>query len=242
MLTIYETQLNQLLQYPVSPGLLYATADLNLWINRARQQLAGESESIRVLGTIATGVGNQAYQFSNISVTGTAGVAAALHVRSIRYLVGAGSSRLRGKGWEWFESYELNTAAPQSGPPAVWAQYAQGEQGSFYLAPIPDDVYNLICDCVCLPIDLVDDTTVEAIPSLWRDAVPFYAAYLALLSAQSAQRQNDAQRMFGYYTEFVERARKFATPKVNPNQYPQNTDPTLISKLGLTPKAAGGAG
>lgn len=243
MLALYQTQTNQLLQYPVSPDPLYAASDLTLWINRARQQLAGESESIRVLGTIPTVATTQAYDFPSINVAPVAGGAAALHVRSIRYVVGQGSLRLRVRNWEWFESYELNTATPKSGPPAVWAQYAQGEQGSFYLSPIPDDVYSLICDCVCLPIDLVDDTTVEAIPALWRDAVCYYAAYLALLSAQSAQRQNDAQRMFGYYSEFVDRARKFATPKVNPYLYPQNTDPTLINKIGLSPKAgAGGAG
>jgi hypothetical protein len=236
----YQTQTNQLLQYPAAPDPLYATADLTLWINRARQQLAGESESIRVLGAAATVAGQQPYNFSAINVAGVAGVAAALHVRSIRYVVGQGSSRLRVRNWEWFESYELNTAVPASGSPAMWAQYAQGEQGSFYLSPIPDDVYSLICDCVCLPIDLADDTTAEAIPALWRDAVCYYAAYLALLSAQSAQRQNDAQRMFGYYTDFVERARRFATPKVNPYLYPQNSDPTMLNKLGVSPKAGAG--
>lgn len=242
MLTTYQTQVNQLLIYPVAPGPLYSTSDLTLWINRARQQLAGESESIRVLGTIATVANTQAYNFSGINVAGVSGVASALHVRSIRAAVGSGWSRLRVRNWEWFESYELNTATPASDFPAVWAQYAQGAAGSFYLSPIPDQIYNLICDCVCLPIPLVDDTTPEAIPALWQDAVAYYAAYLAMLSAQSAQRQNDAQRMFGYYSDFVERARKFATPKVNPYLYPQNSDPTLINKIGLTPKAQGGEG
>jgi hypothetical protein len=241
VLNTYQTQVNQLLQYPVSPVPLYATTDINLWINRARQQLAGESESIRVLGTISTVVNQQPYNFSGINVSSVAGVAAALHVRSIRYAVGNGSSRLRVRNWEWFESYELNNAVQTAGSPQVWSQYGQGEQGSFYISPVPDDIYPLTCDCVCLPIDLVDDTTTEAIPSLWRDAVCYYAAYLALLSAQDAQRQSDAQRMFAYYSDFVERARKFATPKVNAYLYPQNADPTVINKLGVTPKA-GAAG
>ena len=210
---------------------------MTLWINRARQQLAGEGQCIRVLGTIPTVATQNLYQFTNISVSSVTGVASALHVRSIRYAVGLGYNRLRVRNYEWLETYELGTATPQSGPPAVWAQYAQGENGSFFISPIPDDIYELTCDCVCLPINLVDDTTVEAIPSLWQDAVCYFAAYLALLSAQSAQRQNDAQRMFDRYTEFVDRARRFATPDVNKNLYPQNTDPTVISKLGLTPKA-----
>lgn len=216
---------------------MYAASDLQLWINRARQQLAGESQSIRVLGTVSTVVAQNLYQFSGINVSSVAGVASALHVRSIRYAVGLGFSRLRVRNYEWVETYELNTATPRSGPPEVWAQYAQGETGSFFVSPLPDDVYAMTCDCVCLPIDLVNDVTVEAIPSLWQDAVAFYAAFLALLSAQSAQRQNDAQRMLDRYTFFVERARQFATPDVNKNLYPQQQDPTTLAKLGLTPKA-----
>lgn len=215
---------------------LYLPSDETLWINRARQQLAGDSQSIRVLGTIDTVAGTNLYPFSSIVVSGTSGVASALHVRSIRYAVGNGFSRLRVRNYEWFESYELNNAVLLSGPPAVWSQYAQGETGSFFVSPIPDDVYVMTCDCVCLPINLVDDSTPEAIPSLWQDAVCFYAAFLACLSAQSAQRQSDANRMFERYQEFVDRARRFATPDVNKNLYPQNQDPTLIAKLGLTPK------
>lgn len=86
----------------------------------------------------------------------------------------------------------------------------------------------------------MNDATVEAIPALWRDAVCFYAAYLAMLSAQSAQRQNDADRMFQRYTDYVDRARKYATPEVNSYIYPQNPSPTMINKLGLTPKAGAG--
>lgn len=228
------------MQYPAAPDPLYSEDDKTLWINRARQQLAGESESIRVLGTIPTVAATNLYQFSSINVSTVAGVASALQVRSIRFAVGLGFSRLRVRNYEWFETYELNTATAQSGPPAVWAQYGQGETGSFFISPVPDDVYALTCDTVCLPIDLVDDTTVEAIPSLWRDAVCYFAAYLALLSAQSAQRQNDAQRMLDRYTEFVDRARKFATPKVNSYLYPQNQDPTMLNKIGLTPKAGAG--
>lgn len=193
-----------------------------------------------MLGTIPTVVGQRPYNFTDINVSSVDGVAGALQVRSIRYAVGLGFSRLRVRNWEWLESFELNTATPASGPPTVFAQYAQGEQGSFWLSPIPDDIYTLTCDTVCLPIDLVDDTTVETIPSLWQAAVPFYAAFLALLSAQSAQRQNDAQRMLDRYTFFVDRARQFATPSVNKNLYPQQQDPTTLSKLGLTPKAGAG--
>jgi hypothetical protein len=184
--------------------------------------------------------GSNLYQFLGINVAGTPGVSSALHVRSVRYSIGTGYSRLRVRNYEWFETYELNNAVLPTGAPTVWAQYAQGDTGSFFVSPVPDNVYNMVCDCVCLPINLVDDTTPEAIPPLWQDAVPFYAAFLALLSAQSAQRQNDAQRMFDRYTSFVDRARKFATPDVNRNLYPQQQDPTTLAKLGISPQAGQG--
>jgi hypothetical protein len=105
--------------------------------------------------------------------------------------------------------------------------------GSFYIDPISDLAYTLNCDCVCYPIALVADTDVEAIPFLWTDAIPYFSAYLALLSAQTSARQADAERVFSYYTTFVQRARRFSNPSVNRGIYQQEPDPTRINKLGL---------
>lgn len=243
MLDSYLAQTKQLLQNPAAPNALYSNADLTLWINRARKQLAGESESIRVLGAINTVVGQRPYNFTDIDtgVAASTGVEGALHVRSIMYAVGDGQKWFRPRNWEWFQLYKLNNVVPPTGAPQVWSQYAQGQQGSFYLDPIPDIVYALSCDCVCLPIDLTSDSDPEAIPQLWRDAVCYFAAWLALLSAQSAQRQADADRMMQRYTEFVARARKFSNPSVNRYLYAQSSDPTILGKLGIQPakQAAG---
>jgi hypothetical protein len=246
-LSIYRQQTKQLLTYPDSPDELYTDSDLNLWINRARQQLAGESQSIRVLGTVTTSGVRGPYTFSTVMVSSTPGVAAVLHIRAMRYAIGSGFKWMRPRNWEWFDIFKLNNVVPPSGPPQVWSQYGQGSTGSFYIDPIPaledgsPQNYVLTCDCVCLPVDLLDDTTVDAIPPLWQDAVCFYAAFLAMLSAQSAQRQNDADRMMQRYEEFVGRARKFANPLVNNYLYQQSNDPTLLNKIGLSPKAGAGA-
>ena len=90
------------------------------------------------------------------------------------------------------------------------------------------------------PIALVDDTTPEAIPYLWTDAVPFFAAYFALLSAQAGARQAEADRMFARYQEFTNRARRFATPSVLPFIYPQSGNPVQANQLGLQPAGGGG--
>lgn len=241
MLATYLTRTTQLLQSPAAPTSLYDTTSLTGWVNVARNQLAGESESIRYLGTINAVAGTQNYNFSamNTGVSATNGIQGILHVRSILYGVGNGNVWVRPRSFEWFQLYKMANVVPLSAAPQVWAQYAQGSSGSFYLYPIPDIAYVLTCDCVCYPITLVDDTTVEAIPPLWTDAVPYYAAYLALLSAQTGQRQADAARMFNMYTEFVGRARKFSNPSVNRYLYPQTGDPTQAAKIGM--KASGGA-
>ena len=251
MLSSYLTNTANLLQTPGAPTSLYSTANLTLWVNTARGQLAGESQSIRTIGTISTVIGQRNYNFSSINI-GTAsatGIQGIIHIRRVMYAVGSGYQWMRPRNWEWFDLYKLNNPVPPSGPPEVWAQYAQGSQGtgsitgvgsgtlstgSFYLDPIPDYVYTLYCDCVCYPISLAADTDVEAIPYLWTDAVPFFAAYYALLSAQTGQRMGEAEKYFEYYKTFVDRARKAATPDVNKYLYQQVPDPTMANKIGMS--------
>lgn len=240
MLTSYITATQNLLQSPGAPTSLYSTSNITLWINTARGQISGESESVRYLGTISTVVGQRNYNFSaiNTGVSATNGIQGPIHVRRIMYNVGNGQQWMAPRSWPWFDLYHLNNPVPQNGTPSVWAQYAQGAGGSFYLDPAPDDTYTLNCDLVCYPIPLVDDTTVEAIPYLWTDAIPYYAAYLALLSSQTSARQADAKRMFDMFTMFTQRARDFSNPDVNKSMYSQAGDPTAANRLGV--KVGGG--
>jgi len=250
VLTQYQTATKNLLQNPSAPTTLYDTTSLNLWINTARGQVAGEGECVRVLGTISTVVGQRNYNFSaiNTGVAATTGVAGAIHVRAIRYAVGDGYQWVRPRNWEWFDLYCMNNPVPENGAPKIWSQYAQGSipisggsdaSGSFFLDPPPDIIYPLTCDCVCFPISLVNDATKEALPYLWTDAVPFFAAYYALMSAQTGARYGDAERLYSHYETFMQRARTAANPSVNRYLYQQSPDPTLINKLAQLPKAAG---
>ncbi len=251
-LATYRTRVKQLLQSPAAPTALYATADLDLWINQARMQVAAEGECVRTIGTISTVSSQRPYDFTslNIGVAATTGRAGVIKIDSILYTSGSGQKWITPRAWNWFQLYSMNNTAPTNGAPTSWAQYRQGAgyasntpttaSGSFYLDPPPDAVYVLNCDCCCYPVDLVDDTTVEAIPFLWTDAVSYFAAYLALLSAQTSVRMNDAQRMYQLYGEFMARARQFGNPATLRYLYQQSTDSTQINKLGLQPKAAQG--
>jgi hypothetical protein len=252
VLNAYLTQTKRLLQNPSAPTTLYSPADLTDYINVARGQLAGEARCVRLLSTISTVVGQRNYNFSDLATaTGIAGI---LHVRSIRYAVGQGYKWMSPRSWPWFEYYYLNNPVPPSGAPQQWSQFGQGASGvnlpmagatgsgTFFVNPLPDLVYVLTCDCACYPTPLASDSDPEVIPYEWTDAVPFYAAYYALLSSQTSARMADGERYYQYYQQFVQRARDAATPDILQYQYEQQPDPTALNQMGLPGPKGGGAG
>ena len=245
MLTEYLTQTAQLLQNPNAPTSLYSTANLTSWINSARGQLAGEAQCVPAIGSLALAMGTNVYPFSAITIpnAATLGIKGVLNISTIWIGLPEGQQWIRPRPWPWFSLYELNNPiymqSASYAQPQRWSQYGQGVNGSIYVSPVPDTTYTASCDCVTVPIPLVDDTTPEAIPALFTDAVPYFAAYLALLSAQTGARSADADRMFERYLEFFNRARRFATPPVLPGIYPQQINPTRGNQLGLQPPRGG---
>jgi hypothetical protein len=256
-LASYEQQVQRLLQNPGAPVSLYSLSDIDSWINTARGQVAAESRCIRVLGTLTTVIGQSEYPFAAINVGNPTltGIQSVLHIRSALYSAGSGFQFIDPHSWEWFQLYYQNNPAPPFGPPAAWALYKQGAlgpgigsggissgEGTFFLSPIPDSNYVLTLDCVCYPTLLVDDTTLEAIPYLWTDAVPFFAAWYALLSSQMQARRQDAEAYYSYYQTFMQRARSAMTPDVTAHLYEQAPQLTNINKLGVQGAAGGGGG
>jgi hypothetical protein len=251
LVSYYLPQTRSLLQLPGSQSTsLYSDADLTRFINIARGQVAGEGACIRQHGTIATVAGQESYSFSAIStgVSAVNGIQGVIRVDSIHCGAGNGQLWMTPRPWPWFSLFNRNTAVTQQGQPTEWSQYGQGaappavtspiagsvQGGSFYVSLIPDDIYNLSCNSVCYPIPMVDDTTVEALPYFWTDAVPFFAAYFALMSAQTNARMSDAAQMYkGHYNEFMDRARKQSNPDVNNWIYSQAGDPAQAIKMGI---------
>jgi hypothetical protein len=173
--------------------------------------------------------GQRSYPFSAISLAGLTGVQGVLNVRAVWIFQGSGSTYINPDSFESFSLYNLNNLDPTPGLPTVWAQYGQGALGSIVFDPVPSTAWQVQLDCVVYPIPLVDDTTVEIIPYLWTDAVPYFAAYLALLSAQTGIRTQEADAMFKRYQEFVARARRAATPAAVPWLFEQTQIPGGIS-------------
>lgn len=240
LLSDYVLQVQQLLSNPAAKNTLYSESDILSYINRARIQLAGDAECIRNYATLNLVDAQRQYSFSDVVLTAPAtGIAGIFNIRALAYQVGEGQRSIRPRPWAWFLQYRLNNPVPPSGPPVVWSQYGQGETGSIFIDPLPDIDYVCPVDTVCVPIDLVDDTTVEAIPDPYTNAVCYFAAYLAFLSSQNGARQNDALRMMELYTQFKNKARTQSTPSILPNLYEQTPNPVKASVLGLQQPAGG---
>jgi hypothetical protein len=251
VLNNYVTKTQRLLQNPAAPTSLYSSADITAYINTARGQLAGEAECIRKMGTLSTVAGQQEYELEsiNLGTPATTGIAGAINVKFIWYALGDGRRYIQMRPWEWFSLYNLNNPVPVGGPPKNWSQFGQGAAydetgsangGTFYLSPVPDAVYTLYLDCVCYPQTLVTDSDVEAVPYLWTDAVPWFAAAYGLWASQTAGRSADAERYFNTYSLFVERARKAANSSVGRWQHSQAADPVQAQKMQMATGAQGG--
>jgi hypothetical protein len=210
MLAAYETAVQRLIQ-SVPSGLIPAPT-LDSYINTARMQLAADAECVRAPATLTFSVGQQSYPISEIVPTG-GGIAGSFAVRG-GYVSGS-VVPLEFRPWEWFAAYWLLSTA--TGTPLRLAQQGQGTFGTLFFSPIPNAVTTALFDVACLPIPLVDDTTDEAIPGLWTDAVPFYAAWLAMMQLQ---RQADAHIMLTRYQELALRGRQESTPTVLPDNMP----------------------
>lgn len=166
--------------------------------------------------------------------TNIAGIASAITVKQLSVSSGGVIYKsIPSKPWPWFERYYLaNGVAQVGGTPAVWSQQGQGSSGTFGVGPPPALALFVQADCVCLPIPLADDTTAEALPYPFTDAIPYYAAYKAYLSSQ---RASDATTMLGRYKEFVRRAVEMSSPDVLPMNFLGGRGAQMVStKQSLT--------
>jgi hypothetical protein len=200
VLTSYLTATQSLLGD--TAGQFYTTASLTTFINTARNRIAATGECVRWLppsgsGQNETVASQEVYPFSfvNTLIPSGSGIGEVLAVRSVAIANGSIKPLWRQMVWTTFQARIRIYNGTFTGSPSVgfWSQFSFGSLGSIYLGPIPSQANPMDWDCTCLPLALNTDADPEAIPYPWTDLVPFYAAYLALLSQQ---RPADADQMF----------------------------------------------
>ena len=101
--------------------------------------------------------------------------------------------------------------------PFYWSTFGDGTNGQVWLFPIPTQALEMEWIVSCLPIDLVNDDTVEIIPESFTDAVKFFAAYLAYLNSQ---RTGQAVIMLNYFNDYLGIDRTAADRGKVSNYYP----------------------
>lgn len=216
----YVSATQRLLSNPAAPTTLYSTADIQSYVNTARLQMAGETECVRGIATLAVTGATNTYAFSAVAGLPT-GAQAIYSVRQILRVSGTGQVYMGPRPYPWAQLYWLNNAAPVAGTPTEWSQFKIGVQGSLVLDKTPDTSYTLNLDAVLEPSVLTSDGDPELIPDRYTDAIPYFAAYYAYMSAQ---RQSDADLMYGRYKDFVKRAQMIAVPNILPDIYDQHME------------------
>ncbi len=233
MLVFYRTRTLALMQAPSSPVPLIDTSTIDSYVNTARLQVAADGECIRFPATVT--VSAQSLAFSGITTNAANGVGSVLTVRSLKI---GNRLQITIRSWEWFAAYNLSMG--RTGTPLEVAQQGQGINGTLFFDPAPTapSPATIDLDTVCLPIVLLTDATVEAIPPLWTEAVPFYAAWLGLMSLQ---RQAAANVMMERYKEQMRRARQLSTPSELPDNLPGGAGAQAAAAHGSLSQAGGAA-
>lgn len=129
--------------------------------------------------------GQEEYKFSDIDVTMFPGVASVYAIQSVSVIYADYRYSLPMYDFSTYQAKIRQYPFQYQYVPAFCSQYGQGTDGSFFAYPLPSQVYQWEFDCFCMPQDLVNDLSVEAIPQPWQDVVPYYAAHLAFLELQN---------------------------------------------------------
>jgi hypothetical protein len=147
--------------------------------------------------------GQEQYSFSDINLANSPGVDSVYFVRSASVIYANYRYSLPCYAFSVYQAMIRQYPFQYQYVPTFFSQFGQGAGGSLFFYPIPSQTYQLELDCSCLPIDLIDDQSVEALPPPWTDAVPYFAAGMAfeeLQNLNAAKYYHDQfdKRVLGY--------------------------------------------
>ena len=151
--------------------------------------------------------GQEVYNFSDIDLSMNPGCDSVFNVRSISLLYNNYRFSLPKYAFSVYQAMIRQYPYQYQYIPTFSSQFGQGAAGSFYVYPLPSQTYQCEYDCLCLPSDLIDDQSYEAIPKPWQDAVPYFAAHLAFLELQNF---NAAQGYLALYEKMAQQYSNYA--------------------------------
>jgi hypothetical protein len=161
-------------------------------------------------------LGQEVYPFSAVDLSMFPGVGSIYMVKSVSIIYANYRYSLPCYSFSTYQAFIRQYPFQYQYVPTVCCQFGQGTDGSFMVYPLPSQAYQLEWDCFCLPSDLLDDQSVEAIPQPWTDAVKYFAAHLAALELQNF---NSAVGYLKLFDQFVTRYGSYARPGRVTNPY-----------------------
>ena len=125
------------------------------------------------------------YSFTNINVSMFPGIGSVLTIRSVSVIYANYRYSLPMYSFSTYQAMIRQYPYQYTYVPTFCSQFGQGAAGSFFAYPWPSQLYQWEFDCTCLPQDLIDNQSVEAIPQPWADVIPYFAAHLAFAELQN---------------------------------------------------------
>jgi hypothetical protein len=173
-----------LAQYITQCRRLLHDANANFWsdqeltdyINDARNKLVRDTGCLRTIQTSATVTNQETYTFASLPQGDQT-----MDIINLNLYWGSTRIPLRYLPWTDFNA-QLRYWQNYYGRPVAYSMY--GPQ-TFYLGPVPDEVYTMELDTVIEPTALVNNADVDTIPDIWTSPVAFYACYTAKFKEQS---------------------------------------------------------
>lgn len=127
----------------------------------------------------------EVYQFSNIDLSRNPGAGSVYMIRSVSIIYANYRYSLPCYSFSTYQAMIRQYPHQYTYVPTFCSQYGQGTSGSFYVYPLPSQVYQYELDCFCLPQDLTTDLSEEILPAPWTDAVAYFTCHLSMLSIQN---------------------------------------------------------
>jgi hypothetical protein len=145
--------------------------------------------------------GQEVYPFSAIDVSMFPGVDIVHMIKSASVIYSNYRYSLPFYSFSTFQAMVRQYPFQYQYVPMFGCQYGQGAGGSLYAYPIPSQTYQWEFDCFCLPTDMrMDNSIPEAIPQPWTDAIPYFAAHLAMIELGNLNAAKFFEQLFDKMT------------------------------------------
>lgn len=143
--------------------------------------------------------GQEVYPFANVDLSAYPGVDSVYFVRHVSVIFSNWRYTLRMYSFTTYNAQIRTFPYQYQYAPFFGTIFGRGSKAVLYAYPQASQPYQMEWDCQCIPSDLVDDQSVEALPMPYTEAVPMYMAFLAMNELQNYNAAKYYEDMFNRY-------------------------------------------